>query len=69
VNTVHGVTISAGIAHTRSKPEMLDYHASSLLTRKESLPWLTLITCRGYDSRTGTYLWRTAVRAVLVSVK
>ncbi len=53
VNTVCVVTISAGIAQTRSKPETLDYHASSLLTPKESLPWLTLITCRGYDTRTG----------------
>jgi sortase (surface protein transpeptidase) len=29
---------------------------------------LTLVTCRGFDSATGTYLHRILVRAVLVSV-
>jgi hypothetical protein len=27
-----------------------------------------LITCNGYDEKTGTYRWRTAVRAVQISV-
>ena len=34
--------------------------------RHEDLPWLTLITCRGYDVKTDTYLWRSVVRAVLM---
>ena len=30
----------------------------------EEHPWLTLITCRGYDEESDTYRWRTVVRAV-----
>jgi LPXTG-site transpeptidase (sortase) family protein len=36
--------------------------------RHESQPWLTLITCQGYDEAQDKYLWRLAVRAVLVEV-
>ncbi len=34
--------------------------------RHEDLPWLTLITCQGYDPHTGMYRSRTVLRAVLV---
>jgi LPXTG-site transpeptidase (sortase) family protein len=34
----------------------------------EELPWLTLITCRDFDTSTGLYLWRTIVRAVQVDI-
>jgi sortase (surface protein transpeptidase) len=44
-------------------------NSSSILTKHEEIPWLTLITCRGYDEETNTYRWRTVVRAVLVQVK
>jgi LPXTG-site transpeptidase (sortase) family protein len=37
--------------------------------RHEELPWLTLVSCRGYDAETNTYLWRTVVRAVLIEIK
>ena len=40
----------------------------TLMTHKET-PWLTLVTCRGYDEETDTYRWRTLVRAVLVKVE
>jgi sortase (surface protein transpeptidase) len=43
--------------------------ATSLLIKHEVLPWLTLITCYGYDEKTGSYRWRTVVRAVLVKVR
>ena len=43
-----------------------DPNSTSLLTKHEELPWLTLITCHGYDEKTDTYRWRTIVRAVLV---
>ncbi|MCJ7512385.1 MAG: sortase, partial [Anaerolineales bacterium] len=36
--------------------------------RHESQPWLTLLTCQGYDEIQDKYLWRLAVRAVLVDV-
>jgi hypothetical protein len=34
--------------------------------RHDDLDWMTLITCRGYNEKTGEYLWRTVVRAVRV---
>ena len=37
-----------------------------LLTRHEAYPWLTLVTCRGFNQKSGAYAWRTVVRAVLV---
>jgi len=42
---------------------------TSLLTKHEDLPWLTLITCRGYDPATGEYRYRYVVRAVQVAIK
>lgn len=42
---------------------------TTLLTQHEEMDWLTLITCQTYDARTQTYLYRTAVRAVLVKVE
>ena len=39
-----------------------------MLEKHEELPWVTLITCTGYDEKTDTYLWRTVVRAVQISV-
>ncbi len=35
----------------------------------EETPWLTLITCRGYDEETDAYSWRVVVRAVLVDIQ
>jgi LPXTG-site transpeptidase (sortase) family protein len=37
--------------------------------KHEELPWLTLVTCRGYDEKTNSYHWRIIVRAVQVSIK
>jgi LPXTG-site transpeptidase (sortase) family protein len=39
------------------------------ILRHEELPWMTLITCRGYNSLNDTYQWRLAVRAVQVAVR
>ena len=36
---------------------------SSVLTHEE-MPWLTLITCQGYDPESDSYNWRIAVKAV-----
>ncbi|MFN2274296.1 MAG: sortase domain-bontaining protein [Anaerolineales bacterium] len=38
------------------------------IIRHEETPWLTLITCQGYDERSDTYRWRRVVRAVLIDV-
>ncbi len=37
--------------------------------RHEKLSWLTLITCKSYDEKTGEYLYRVIVRAVLIKVE
>ncbi len=37
--------------------------------KHEDRPYLTLITCDTYDEKTGTYLHRVAVHAVLVDVR
>jgi LPXTG-site transpeptidase (sortase) family protein len=39
------------------------------ILRHEELPWLTLLTCRGYDPAHDSYQWRLAVRAVQVAVR
>ncbi len=39
------------------------------MMRHEELPWLTLITCKGYDEKTDSYRYRVLVRAVLIEVK
>jgi LPXTG-site transpeptidase (sortase) family protein len=37
--------------------------------RHEDLPWLTLVTCRGYDAASDSYPWRLAVRAVQTAIR
>jgi LPXTG-site transpeptidase (sortase) family protein len=40
----------------------------SSVIKHEELPWITLITCKSYNEKTGEYTYRTVVRAVLVKV-
>jgi LPXTG-site transpeptidase (sortase) family protein len=44
-------------------------NAVSQAIKHEDLPWVTLITCRGYNETTNTYTYRVVVSAVLVTVK
>jgi LPXTG-site transpeptidase (sortase) family protein len=37
--------------------------------RHEEYPWITLVTCEGYDEELKTYRWRVAAHAVQVSVE
>jgi LPXTG-site transpeptidase (sortase) family protein len=37
--------------------------------RHEELPWVTLVTCQGYNPADGSYAHRTVVRAVLLRVE
>lgn len=39
------------------------------MMKHEELPWLTLVSCKGYDEKAGAYRYRILVRAVLVEVK
>jgi hypothetical protein len=42
---------------------------SAAMMKHESLPWITLVTCRGYDVSRNSYLYRVLVRAVLIEVR
>ena len=42
--------------------------AVNSVLKHEEHSWLTLITCKSYNERTGEYLYRSVVRAVLVKV-
>jgi LPXTG-site transpeptidase (sortase) family protein len=37
--------------------------------KHETLPWLTLVTCHGYNPQDETYQWRTVIRAVLIKTE
>jgi LPXTG-site transpeptidase (sortase) family protein len=43
--------------------------STAQMLKHEELPWVTLVTCRGYDEATNSYKYRVLVRAVLVDVK
>jgi LPXTG-site transpeptidase (sortase) family protein len=53
----------------RSVSDNVNPKDTSLLTKHEELPWLTLVTCKGYDEAKDKYLWRTVVRAVQIDVE
>ncbi len=44
-------------------------NAVNAALKHEEYPWLTLITCKTYNEKTGEYAYRTVVRAVLVKVE
>ena len=56
------------VYEVRSVNRMTNPKDTSALNKHEDLPWVTLITCNGYDEKTGTYRWRTVVRAVQIRV-
>jgi sortase (surface protein transpeptidase) len=42
--------------------------SDSSVFRHEQLPWVTLVTCQGYNASDNSYRYRTVVRTVLISV-
>jgi LPXTG-site transpeptidase (sortase) family protein len=42
---------------------------TAAMMKHQELPWITLVTCRGYDQASNSYKYRVLVRAVLVEVK
>ncbi len=42
---------------------------NSSVFQHEELPWLTLLTCKGYNEATESYDYRVLVKAVLVEVR
>ena len=56
------------IYEIRSVYRWTDPKDTRILEKHEELPWVTMITCTGYDEKTGTYRWRTVVRAVQIRI-
>jgi LPXTG-site transpeptidase (sortase) family protein len=63
------------IIHSWGQRYIYEVRANSLVAPGQSQvlgheerPWVTLITCQGYDEQGGSYRWRRVVRAVLVAV-
>jgi LPXTG-site transpeptidase (sortase) family protein len=42
---------------------------SAFVFKHEDQPWLTLVTCKGFDESTKSYQYRTVVKAVLVKIE
>jgi LPXTG-site transpeptidase (sortase) family protein len=49
--------------------KQVDPEDVTAMMQHEDSPWITLVTCRGYDEASNSYLYRLLVRAVLVEVK
>ncbi|MGD0750899.1 MAG: S8 family serine peptidase [Anaerolineales bacterium] len=49
--------------------ELLAPGAVAAAIKHEQLPWLTLITCQGYEEASNTYRYRVVVSAVQVAIK
>jgi len=56
------------VYEVRSVSHVLPSGTSQML-RHEDTPWLTLVTCSGYNEDTGVYRYRILVRAVLIDVR
>ncbi len=56
------------IYEVRSVKEVAPTDVNAMM-KHEELPWLTLVSCKGYAESTGEYRSRVLVRAVLVEVK
>ncbi len=52
----------------RTIEEFVDPQDTADVFQHEDYPWLTLITCKGYDQESASYRWRVVVRAVQVRI-
>ena len=59
----------AYVYEVRTVDKYVEPNDTSYVFRHEEYPWLTLITCRGYDEESGSYRWRVAVRAVQIRIE
>jgi LPXTG-site transpeptidase (sortase) family protein len=46
----------------------LSPNSVSTVIRHEDYPWVTLVTCQGYNEKTNSYLYRTVIKAVLMKI-
>jgi len=44
-------------------------NSTASMLRHQEQPWVTLVTCQGYNETTGSYRYRVLVRAVLIEVR
>ncbi|MBI9050481.1 MAG: sortase [Anaerolineaceae bacterium] len=58
----------AYVYEVRSVRQVAANNVKAML-KHEELPWLTLVTCKGYDEDSGSYRSRVLVRAVLKEIK
>lgn len=66
------VTVHAwGDVHIYEVREVLSVDPANVtaMLKHQEEPWLTLVTCRGYDEEEDVYLRRTLVRAVLIEIR
>ena len=56
------------VYEVRSVKQVLPTNTAVML-KHEELPWITLVTCRGYDEASNAYKYRVLIRSVLVEVK
>ena len=55
------------VFRVRSNQIVLPHDSETI--QHEEYPWLTLVTCRGFNEVTGKYNYRVRVRAVLVDTR
>jgi len=58
----------AYVYEVRSVEKYIKPNETSWVFNHEDLPWLTLITCHGYDKNNDSYRWRVVVRAIQTSI-
>ena len=58
----------AYIYEVRSVDYYVQPYDTSSIYKKEDYPWLTLITCRGYDEDNDSYYWRVVIRAIQTKI-
>ena len=58
----------AYVYEVRSVEKYVQPDDTSSVFKHEDYPWLTLITCKGFDEDNDTYNWRVVVRAVQTQI-
>jgi len=58
----------AYVYEVRSVDKYVRPSDTSSVYKHEDYPWLTLITCKGYDEESDSYDWRVVVRAVQTKI-
>jgi LPXTG-site transpeptidase (sortase) family protein len=57
------------IYEVRTIKKQINPEAVAVALKHEEYPWITLVTCSGYNEKLAKYRYRTIIKAVQVSVK